>query len=119
MTPLERPLEQYDSVKTWFQGLREQSGVDPGKDPARLRLLGEFCAFVDLDPDQIVTACLLVKEGRQTKISIKGRRGMAEKIAEFQSQPADGDSAERARRGNTIRSFLIHNGILLQSGIQI
>ncbi len=119
MTPLERRLEEYNSVKTWFNGLREQSGVDPMSDPSRLRLLGEFCAFVDLDPDQVVAACLLMKEGRQTKISIKGRRGMAEKIAQFQSQPAELDSAGRARRGNTIRSFLIHNGILLQSGMQI
>ena len=98
MTPLEHPFEEYDSVKTWFKGLREQSGVDPISDPSRLRLLGEFCAFVDLDPDQVVTACLLAKEGRQTKISIKGRRGMAEKIAQFQSQLADVDSAERAGR---------------------
>jgi hypothetical protein len=119
MTPLAHPLEEYDSVKTWFKGLREQSGVDPMSDPSRLRLLGEFCAFVNLDPDQVVAACLLAKEGRQTKISIKGRRGMAEKIAQFQSQLTDVDSAERTRRGNTIRSFLIHNGILLQSGIQI
>jgi len=119
MTPLEHPLEEYDSVKAWFNGLREQSGVDPTSDPSRLKLLGEFCSFVELDPDQVVAACLLTKEGRQTKISIKGRRGMAEKIAQFQSQHADADSVEKARRGNTIRSFLIHNGILLQSGIQI
>lgn len=119
MAPLEHPLEEYDSVKTWFSGLREQSGVDPTSDPSRLKLLGEFCAFVDLDPDRVLAACLLAKEGRQTKISIKGRRGMAEKIAEFQALRADVDSVEKARRGNTIRSFLIHNGILLQSGIQI
>lgn len=87
-------------------------------DPSKLKLLGEFCAFVNLDPDELVSACLLTKEGSQTKISIKGRRRMAETIAQFQSQLADADSAERARRGNTIRSFLIHNGILLQSGIQ-
>lgn len=119
MAALERPLEEYDSVRTWFNGLREQSGVDPGSDPSRIELLGEFCEFVDLDPDLVVKACLLVKEGRQTKISIKGRRGMAEKITEFQSRPAEIDSAGRARRGNTIRSFLIHNGILLQAGMQI
>jgi hypothetical protein len=119
MIPMERPLEEYDSVKTWFKGLREQSGVDPMSDPSRLKLLQEFCTFVELDPDQMVAACLLMKEGRQTKISIKGRRAMAEKIVQFQSQRADADSAERARRGNTVRSFLIHNGILLQSGIQI
>jgi hypothetical protein len=119
MAPVEHPLEEYDSVKTWFNGLREQSGIDPTSDPSRLRLLGEFCAFVDLDPDRVLAACLLAKEGRQTKISIKGRRGMAEKIAEFQALLADANSAEKARRGNTIRSFLIHNGILLQSVIQV
>ncbi len=118
MIPLERPLEEYASVRTWFKGLREQSSVEPAGDPSRLKLLWEFCAFVDLDPDQLVSACLLIKEGRETKISIKGRRAMAEKIAQFQTQSAEGDAAERRRRGNTVRSFLIHNGILLQSGIQ-
>ena len=114
MAQIDKPLEQYESVKTWFNGLRDQSGVDPTADPSRLQLLKEFCEFVALDPDAAVRACLLIKEGKDTKISIKGRRAMAEKIAEFQ---AKGES-DRAKRGNTIRSFLIHNGILLQSGIQ-
>ena len=105
-------------MKVWFRGLREQSGVDPETDPQRLRTLAEFCDFVALDPDEIVRACLLEKEGQQTKISIKGRRRVAEKIAEFQSADASLDSRQCAGRGNTIRSFLIHNGILLQSGVQ-
>ena len=42
---------------------------------------------------------------------------MAERIADFQA--AGADVRDRPKRGNTIRSFLIHNGILLQSGIQI
>ena len=118
MASVNKPLEQYDSVKTWYQGLREQSGVEPNQDKSRLELLGEFCATLELDPDEIVAACLLRKEGKETKISIKGRRSMAERIADFQ---AKGGAAGRDRvtRGNTIRSFLIHNGILLQSGIQI
>ncbi len=115
MASIDKPLEQYESVKTWFAGLRDQSGVDPQADPSRLQYLKEFCAFADLDPDSAVRACLLIKEGRDTKISIKGRRAMAERIAEFQEK---GEPRDRARRGNTIRSFLIHNGILLQSGIQ-
>jgi hypothetical protein len=44
---------------------------------------------------------------------------MAEKIADFQAAPEGLSARERANRGNTIRSFLIHNGILLQSGIQV
>ncbi len=116
MAAIDKPLQEYESVKAWFNGLRDQSGVDPAADPSRLDYLKEFCQFAGLDPDEAVKACLLIKEGRDTKISIKGRRSMAERIAEFQEK---GEPRERARRGNTIRSFLIHNGILLQSGIQV
>jgi hypothetical protein len=116
MAALSKPLEEYESVKTWFAGLRDQSGVDAAADPSRLQYLREFCESAELDPDQVVRACLLIKEGKDTKISIKGRRSMAERIAEFQEK---GEPRDRAKRGNTIRSFLIHNGILLQSGIQV
>ena len=117
MSAIGKPLEEYAAVKTWFDGLREQSGVDPHDDPSRVAYLKEFCEILEMDPDQIVAACLLKKEGRETKISIKGRRSMAERIADFQA--AGAELRERPKRGNTIRSFLIHNGILLQSGIQI
>jgi hypothetical protein len=119
MSGLNGPIENYETVKVWFNGLREQSGLDPANDPSRLKLLEEFCRFTALNPDELLKACLLEKQGRDTKISIKGRRLMAEKIADFQAA-ADGlNSRERASRGNTIRSFLIHNGILLQAGIQV
>jgi hypothetical protein len=117
MSAIEKPIEEYGAVRTWFNGLREQSGVDPHDDPSRVAYLKEFCETLEMDPDQIVAACLLKKEGRETKISIKGRRSMAERIADFQA--AGAEPRERPKRGNTIRSFLIHNGILLQSGIQI
>jgi hypothetical protein len=119
MSAPDRPLEDYASVKTWFASLREQSGVAPDAIPERSAVLKEFCEFVGLDPDELVRACLLVKEGRETRISIKGRRNLAEKIAEFQARGEGLTSRERGVRGNTIRSFLIHNGILLQAGMQI
>ena len=119
MSAPDRPLQDYDSVKTWFNSLREQSGIDPAADPQRLATLKEFCEFVDLNPDEIVRACLLIKEGRDTKISIKGRRNIAERITEFQNLGEGRDGRARGLRGNTIRSFLIHNGIILQAGMQI
>jgi hypothetical protein len=118
MASINKPLEEYDSVKTWYRGLREQSGVEPNDDKSRLELLREFCVTLELDPDEIVAACILKKEGKEAKISIKGRRSMAERITDFQAE-GGAVGRERATRGNTIRSFLIHNGILLQSGIQI
>jgi hypothetical protein len=119
MSGLDRQIEGYETVKVWLNGLREQSGVDPANDPSRLKLLEEFCRFVDLNPDEVLKACLLEKPGRDTKISIKGRRLMAEKIADFQAAAEGLSARERAGRGNTVRSFLIHNGILLQSGTQV
>jgi len=119
MSDLRASLESYRSVQTWYQGLREQSGVDPAADPSRLKLLEEFCRSVGLDPDEIIKACLLEKEGRDTKISIKGRRRVAQMVADFQAAGENLSSRQRAHRGNTIRSFLIHNGILLQAGMQL
>ena len=119
MTTAPDSLAASESVKVWFQGLREQSQIDPEADPQRLKTLAEFCEFVSLSPDDIVKACLLEKDGQQTKISVKGRRRVAEKISEFQTAGEGLDSRQRAARGNTIRSFLIHNGILLQSGMQV
>jgi len=119
MTEKLESLTSYGSVQIWFRGLREQSGVDPEADPERLSILAEFCRFVELNPDEIVKACLLEKEGRETKISAKGRRRIAERVVEFQAAGDEPDSRKRAKRGNTVRSFLIHNGILLQSGMQL
>ena len=47
----------------------------------------------------------------------KGRRHYADLIVQFQSQ-VEGSRLRRAKWGNTVRSFLIHNGILLQAGVQ-
>ena len=49
-----------------------------------------------MDPDELVAVCLLKKEGRETKISIKGRRSMAERIADFQAAGTERASARSA-----------------------
>jgi hypothetical protein len=106
-------LRDSSSVHTWLAGLREQSHADPEGDAARLEALQRFCAFVGKDPDTIVRECLRESE-TGTKISIKGRRLYATKIEEF-AQQGGSDARTRATLGSTIRSFLIHNGIFLQS----
>ena len=118
MTPVElRPLQEYASVQAWFQGLRQHWGGDPEHDdPERLQILEAFCRFVDKDPDTIIKECTIVRDG-QKRISVKGRRRYADLIAQFQAQ-VQGSRIKRAKWGNTVRSFLIHNGILLQAGIQ-
>jgi hypothetical protein len=101
------------TVETWYQGLRAQSDVDPDAEADRLEILARFCERVERTPDEIIADCV-----RQTddgaRLRLKARRRYAEEIAAFQGT-APGDAREQARWANTIRSFLIHNGIFLQA----
>ena len=103
-------------MQTWLQGLREQWGEDPGDWKERLQALADFCAFADKDPDTVIKECVRESESGK-RISIKGRRFYNGKIAEWQVSLA-GDRRAQGRAGNAVRSFLIHNGIFLQSGMQ-
>ena len=104
------------TVRTWLQGLRQQWGEDPADWEDRLEALAGFCAFVGRDPDTVIEECVRESDSGK-RISVKGRRFYNEKIAEWQAS-LPGDRAAQGRAGNTVRSFLIHNGIFIQSGLQ-
>lgn len=101
------------SVQTWLQGLQEQSEVSCEDGLTRVAVLSEFCADIDKAPDEIIAECLREVDGGK-KIRAKRRRFYADKITEYESR-VEGNSGERRQKGNYIRSFLIHNGILLQT----
>ena len=112
-------LLDYQTVQNWLDGLREHWGGDPLiDDPDRLPTLAAFCEFASVDPDSIIDACTRIDKAGDRRISIKGRRKYAALIDEFQAQ-SPGRRLQRAKRGNTVRSFLIHNGILLAAGAQM
>ncbi len=104
------------TVQTWLQGLRQQWGEDQADWDDRLEALAGFCAFVSKDPDTVIEECVRESDSGK-RISVKGRRFYNDKIAEWQSS-LPGDRAVQRRAGNAVRSFLIHNGIFLQSGLQ-
>jgi len=110
-------MTSYQAVQAWLEGLRQHWGGDPAHDGSdRLEILAAFCRFVGRDPDAIIKECVIVKpEGKRIRAS--ARRRYADAIAAFQAQ-VEGPRSQRTRWGNTIRSFLIHNGVLLQSGLQ-
>jgi hypothetical protein len=110
------PVEGFESVLTWFQGLRDQWGEDPDDWDERLEALAAFCAFVGKGPDTVIEECLRQSQSGK-RISSRGRRFYNEKIAEWQASLPD-DRQKQAQAGNAVRSFLIHNGIFLQSGLQ-
>lgn len=101
------------TVQTWLAGVHEQSGISPEADAKRVGVLTEFCARIGKQPDEIIDDCLRDVDGGK-KIRVKGRRFYAEKIAEFE-QEAEGTAGERRQKANHIRSFLIHNGVLIQT----
>jgi hypothetical protein len=116
MTAIDRPIEDYRTVAVWFDDYRKQWAGRAEDLTSRLDILRRFCEFVGKDPDAVIQECLRTADG-ETKISISGRRFYDEKVREFQ-ESVEGDAHLRVRWGNTIRSFLIHNGIFLQSGLQ-
>ncbi len=114
-----KPLLEYPTVRTWLEGLKEHWGGDPATDdPERLPILEAFCRFADVDPDTIIRECTRIDKAGDRRISVKGRRKWAELIDRFQEQ-VEGSRVRQAKWGNTVRSFLIHNGILLAAGAQM
>lgn len=104
-------------MQTWLDGLRQHWGGDPATDdPERLPMLEAFCRYAGRDPDQIIAETTMTKEGER-RIRAKGRNRYASLISEWQ-ETIEESRLRRAKWGNTVRSFLIHNGVLLQSGIQ-
>ena len=112
-----RPLLDYASVQTWLDGLRQHWGGDPiTDDPERLPALEAFCRYANVDPDQIIRETTMIKDGEK-RIRVKGRERYAALIDEWQAT-VEGSRIRKGKFGNVVRSFLIHNGVLLAAGMQ-
>jgi hypothetical protein len=111
------PLTEYATVQTWLDGLRQHWGGDPiADDPERLPMMEAFCRHANRTPDQIVKETTMIKDGEK-RIRVKGRERYAKLIDEWQAT-IEGSRIRKGKWGNTVRSFLIHNGVLLAAGMQ-
>jgi hypothetical protein len=81
-----------------------------------LLILEAFCRHVNRDPDRIIKETTMIKDGEK-RIRAKGRERYAGLIDEWQDE-VQGSRIRQAKWGNTVRSFLIHNGVLLAAGPQ-
>ena len=116
--PLERPVEEYESVATWAKGLREQWGGDPlAEEPEKLQTLRAFCEFACRDPDELVAYCFLRRRAtRERFASVKRRAAVAQQLRSFRAE--SGLQGTPARKlVNDVLSFLIHNGVLMNPGM--
>lgn len=112
-----RPLMEYAAVQAWLDGLRQHWGGDPATDdPERLPILEAFCRYANRNPDQIIRETTMLKDGEK-RIRLKGRAKYAALIDEWQAT-VEGSRIRKGKWGNTVRSFLIHNGVLLAAGMQ-
>jgi hypothetical protein len=111
---LAKPIESYQSVANWSEGLKEQWGGDPlAEDPERLEALETFCELVGKDPDELVAFCFLRrKESGERFTSKKRREEIKGQLAEFEAMSGLSGRAAR-RRPNMVVSFLSHNGALI------
>jgi hypothetical protein len=109
-------LLAYTTVRTWLQSLEQHRPLAPADRQKRLHTLAVFCDYVGQTPDAIIAACLReIPTG--TVIRAHARRHYAEQINAFQ-QHAPGDHRSQVQCGSMLRSFLIHNGVMLQAGWQ-
>ena len=107
-------IADYDSVRQWARGLKEQWGDEPEMEQ-RYALLQRFADFAGKDPDRMIAECTRdVDSGK--RIRIKARREFTEKIAAFQTT-VEGNPRQQSKAANLVRSFFIHNGIFMQAGL--
>jgi len=112
-----KPLLEYVTVQSWIDGLKQHWGGDPATDdPERFPMLEAFCRHVNRDPDRIIKETTMIKDGEK-RIRSKGRERYAGLIDAWQDE-IPGSRIRQAKWGNTVRSFLIHNGVLLAAGPQ-
>jgi hypothetical protein len=107
-------IADYESVRQWARGLKEQWGDEPEMEQ-RYAVLQRFAVFVAKDPDTMIAECTRdVDSGK--RIRIKARREYTEKIAAFQAT-VEGNTRQQSKAANFVRSFFIHNGIFMQAGL--
>src|SRR3990170_3322003 len=108
---LTKAIGEYETARTWFEGLRQQWGGEPSDWEERLKALEAFCAFVDKAPDTIVSECLR-QSASGMRISARGRRFYNDKIAEWQGS-LPGDRAARQRFTSCSERLLLWTGCML------
>jgi hypothetical protein len=110
MTPSE--VAATATVRRWFASAALEGAPEEDK-LRRLVLLADFCRHSGQSPDELVAGLLRTTKTGDTAISAKRRKAMNATIDQFVAvRGLDGKDA--VVTGNTLRSFLVHNGIFIQ-----
>ena len=109
MTEVEE-LAGQETVGLWLRAYDAHWNVQQsdGETRAKLEVLARFCRACGRQPDELV-AWLFRPTPEGPRIRLKRRREVMALIEEFEAQNGGRPA------GNTVRSFLIHNGVALSA----
>lgn len=113
MTPAQ--LSEAAAVKQWFASARLES--EPADELAeRLELLSGFLDHVGKSADELVEYCFLRKKDTGERFSSVKRRGEVNDWIEEFVAARGFQGRDAVWNGNILRSFMIHNGAVIQGG---
>jgi hypothetical protein len=102
-------LARQATVVNWLRAFDAHWGTSDDEEIRRkLETLGRFCTVSEQQPDELVD-WLFRQTAEGPRIRLKRRREVMAMILEFEREHG-GRAA-----GNTVRSFLIHNGVALSA----
>lgn len=109
-------IEVHASVRQWAAGSGHQHDP-PEVREYKLWVLASFCAKVRKPPDELVAFCILRKKVTGERfLSVKRREVINGWLDEFAFE--QGWTGKQAVvNANVVRSFLIHNGVLIQGPV--
>jgi hypothetical protein len=101
-----RNLREYKTVQKWLEPGSARGFQPVREDPeAKLAVLAEFCAHIDVDPDTLIATCTdLIPTGQAERN--KQLKSLKQWVAA--KELPDGTAT---RMENTVRGFFIKNGI--------
>jgi hypothetical protein len=103
------------AIARWFASAGyDQDPVD--EQQIRLVLLADFCRHQGTSPDDLVAGCLRTTKHGDTAISAKGRNAIQAAIDDFTATTGR-TGRDAVVTGNTLRGFLIHNGVFIQGPV--
>lgn len=109
-------IESQASVKQWAASAGHHRDP-PEVREQRLAILAAFCAKVEKEPDELVAFCILRKKDTGERfLSVRRREMINGWLGEFTAE--QGWAGKQAVvNANVVRSFLIHNGVLIQGPV--
>jgi hypothetical protein len=109
-------IESHGSVKQWAASAAHHEDPPEAREQ-KLRILADFCAKVEKEPDELVAFCILrKKETGERFLSVKRRETVNNWLDEFAAE--QGWAGKQAvTNANVVRSFLIHNGVFIQGPV--